>query len=172
MSSMLQPGTGPGPKRCGPLIQDLSCDEREHTLPSQPAAAPPDKTVEGPTMLEMMMAAQSAAKQERESDNQKEMKKAGKSFGSGFKKGFFAGGDQKESSAKAAAANANKISPAIPTVRSNAAAASSAVASSIAQEVQENMKRESHPMMQKLQSGGTVLRELPCLLLANLVSKL
>lgn len=58
--------------------------------------------VEGPTMMEMMMAAHQDAKNEKIIAVEAEVKKTTKTFGGGFKKGFFGADNDKNSKPKAA----------------------------------------------------------------------
>jgi hypothetical protein len=149
--------------RAGPLIQDLSISEEEPDAIAQQTiaadtskakSAPPQD--EGPTMLELMMAAQAEAKKEKVVEAKAEEVKTTKSFGGGFKKGFLGGGASKpskeskvSSSSSATINSASKES--IPTIKKNPTAAAP---SSITKDVQDAMANDTNPMLQKLQQGG------------------
>jgi hypothetical protein len=150
LSALLQPTTRG--KVGGPLISEVGADVPAVTAPVADAVA------EGPTMLEMMMAAQAEAKKEKEKVVEVEKEKTTKSFGSGFKKGFF-GGDSKPKAAadtksaipSSSSASVNKSSTA--TAREEMPTISKKSTDLVIDEVQSAMKDEN-PMLKQLKQGG------------------
>ena len=156
LQSMLQ-STGVASKPVGPLISEIGTPEE--VVPT-PIISPPLE--EGPTMLELMMAAQAEAKKEKDVAIEVEKKKTTKTFGSGFKKGFF-GGESKAKVAKPQQSGAglsstsstpqNNQAP-IVTITKKAEAPAVKSATLVLDEVQEAMKADENPMLQQLKGGG------------------
>ena len=177
----------------GPLVQEIGPDgsvvvQAEHAKEAGPSVMPPTPpVVEGPSMLEMMMAAQKEAQIEKNVIVQEEVKKATKTFGSGFKKGFFGGGGGSgSSSAKApakaasgtttstAAAKPSTAKPTpptdIPTIVKPTHASSTKLGgttAAIAEEVKRAMTEEESPVLRQLKQGDWVTPDLVQVFAAN-----
>jgi hypothetical protein len=151
----------PGPK--GPLIQEVggvSSANKDH----EQRNAQQTSGEEGPSLMELMMAAHQEAKVEKEASKAEEVKKTTKTFGSGFKKGFFGGGGGKSSST----GSNNKATQAapvakpgrsggvetVPVVKKNPNPTDSTT-TRITEEVQRAMKEEESPLLGQLRQGGT-----------------
>lgn len=117
---------------------------------------------EGPTMMELMMAAQAEAakaKNAQRAEEEKEMKT--KPLGSGFKKGFFDSKPKKsaknipvsapkqKSISSSAPSSQPTTSPDVPTIKKKEEKKSLVI-----DEVQSAMKEEGNPMLHALQKGG------------------
>ena len=164
VSNMLKESTGKPRK----LIEEIGADTIEPNS-DRPVAV----SEEGPSMLELMMAAQSEAKKADDVVKQKVREKQSKKFGGGFKKGFF-GNDtkptKKSSEALSSQPHTNKVA-------SSSATASSAPPSSgtsagdiptvvphqdkknslVMDEVQEAMRGDANPLLEKVKQGGLCL---------------
>lgn len=175
IASMLQSGDSKKPASSGaPLIQDLSLSQQEDRKVEKT-----DDPDDGPTMLELMMQAQSEAKKQKDVVVAKEAEKNSKTFGGGFKKGFLGGsstkpkpsaGASKTVSAKTkdACSTTDSSTDTIPVVRpKERSQTTGGVTSSIQREVDEAMKKDADPMMQKIQGGEWVTPDLLEVLQSN-----
>ena len=79
------------------LIRVVEADNDSDSAESIGISKSMSLPVEGPTMMEMMMAAHLEAKNEKVLSEDIESKKTTKHFGTGFKKGFFSGTAEKKS---------------------------------------------------------------------------
>lgn len=117
---------------------------------------------DGPSMMEMMMAAQLEAKKADDEVKQKEREKQSKSFGGGFKKGFFGSSSSKPVQKKAVpsaqtASKKNESVPPIPPYHGDSdipTIARKTANSLVIDEVQEAMSEETHPLLAKVKKGG------------------
>ena len=186
ISKLLQPAGGSAALKPGAsLISEVGADgEPKNTGANEtpPSAShgidvsapplsptPPPHVDEGPTMLEMMMAAQMEAQKEK--NENKEIEK--KSNFSGFKKGFFGGsggGGSSGSSKKAQSDNSSATSSATKTKSSNGPeiievkkkgtaigdgkAGKKNSSSLVFDDVQKAMEEDTHPMLKSLKSNG------------------
>ena len=177
VKSLLSPSGSSGVSS-GPLIFEVGA-------PAVSPVEPPAPAADGPTMLEMMMAAQAEAKKEKEVEVEVQKKKTTKSFGDGFKKGFFGSEPKPKSKTTStatsattpttAAANgvtktattsspspASSSSSSIPTISkpkahvSSASSSSTSAATLVLDEVQEAMREDENPMVKQLKQGGSV----------------
>ena len=172
----------------GRLVQELGPDgtvvvedTKEETI--GPSPMPPTPPVdEGPSMLEMMMAAHREAKVEKEVVVQEEVKKATKTFGSGFKKGFFGGGNSsgktQEKTASTTAATAKQsvtksTTTDIPTIvkpaHTTTNTKSNGTTAAIAEEVKRAMSEEESPMLKQLKQGEWVTQDLVQVFASNAI---
>eukprot|EP01041_Mallomonas_annulata_P005067 gene5068-10142_t len=166
------------PKSSGPLIQDLTItDITEDTFENQSTSEG-----DGPSMMDMMMAAQAEAKKIKDKEKEQINEITTKEFGGGFKKGFF-GQDKvsnksnknipkKVSNPNSSNTNTNTTGTSTPTATPSTKKSSSplplstpneeipllrkntqAKSSLVLDPVQEAMKSQN-PMLQKLQQGG------------------
>ena len=131
----------------GPLIQEIS------SVAPIPSPAAPE---EGPTLMELMMAAQAEAKREAQQVAKAEEVKATKSFGSGFKKGFLGGGSGTGKTAQAAAKSSSAVTSKgaekqgdIPIIRKT-----TQETSAFSSDVQKAMEENKSPVLKKLEQGG------------------
>ena len=169
--------------KTGPLVQELgepnvdvladggSTSNEPHLPPAPPAE-------DGPSMLEMMMAAHKEAKIEKEVKTTEEEIKTTKTFGTGFKKGFFGGssGNTKTTatskpsaskvantgvSATTAAVQTNNDIPTIVKPNKNAQQnKNEGVAATMAEEVKRAMSEDESPVLKQLKQGDWVTPDL------------
>lgn len=149
----------------GALIQEVDGDNQEEkNASSEPV---PDA---GPTMLEMMMAAQAEARKEKEKEQSTLTKKSVKTFGEGFKKGFFSTKPAKDLKSSPSNSSIVKVNHAnssveesskvdfIPTISKSATQGKKAF---VLDEVQSAMKEEEHPALRQVKQGGTYHSRMP-----------
>ena len=177
LSQLLQgDGKGAGISKAsgGPLVQELGPDGElaaadTNNAPSLPP--PPAPADEGPSLMELMMAAHKEAKVEKEATVREAEKKATKSFGDGFKKGFFGGGGSSSGGAKKAPPPPPAKQPDIPTISKPAASAvipgggdkggkPAGATAAITAEVQRAMSEDESPALKQLRQGDWVTQDL------------
>jgi hypothetical protein len=137
------------------LIEEIGAEKDDNTV--EPVSD------EGPSMMEMMMAAQLEAKNADDAVKERERDKQSKAFGGGFKKGFFGGGSSSKSAHKKAASSSNSITtkkevaPPIPPSSTEAAIPTitkKAANSLVMDDVQQAMREEANPLLEKVKQGG------------------
>ena len=176
LASLMQPKESPR----GPLIQDLSNPTiEEEVIEIIPGVATDiseavpsfnknrevgaNSVDEGPTMMEMMLAAQAEAAKSVNEEKKKEEKKASKGFGAGFKGGFL--NSKKSSTSKGSKNTAGKD---IPTIKASdpyetqrkGLAGKSETISQVQKEVQKAMEEQQDPMIKELEKGEWMTPEL------------
>lgn len=151
VSSLLSTSSHPSSGK-GPLIQEVGLESEQESVVEK-------SEDEGPTMLEMMMAAQAEAKREKEKDQKKATAKTSKSFGNGFKKGFFDSEPKKKEISKPKEDKTEQI----PTIVKSKAPQNSAIIS----EVQEALKKEESPLLSQLRQGDWVSPDLMAVFQSN-----
>jgi hypothetical protein len=138
------------------------------------------KDEEGPTMMEMMMAAQADAKKEKDVKIAVEEKKSAKDFGKGFKKGFFGGSSSKKekpketktlpvSTSSTSSATSNSVSS-IPTITKKVNSKEPSVLDKARDDVQKAMQEEaenSNPMLAEIKKGEWATPDLMSLFQSN-----
>lgn len=136
-----------------PAIVSSRVEEIDETTPEE----------EGPTMMELMMAAQKeAADAVNKEKVEKEKVDSSKAFSSssGFKKGFFGGGEKKKkSTATTTTSTSTKRDDGIIDVTAKKGQATKdkkqTHSSLVMDEVQQAMRDDEHPMLKQLKSNGT-----------------
>lgn len=175
LSRLLQPETSSGnsEKPVHSLIQEVNSDSNSgssgvvEVLPNPTAPKADVATVpvedSGPSILEMMMAAQREAKAEKEKDKAIEQTVAStKPLGGGFKKGFFGGGGGGGNSSKKAS-ELKKISSAdVVEVKKQADKKSNPL---VFDDVQKAMEEDQHPLLKQLKQNGNFSCCMYCIVL-------
>ena len=173
--------------KTGPLVQELG--EKSDGLPDGCSAstesslppAPPGE--DGPSMLEMMMAAHKEAKVEKEVKTTEEQNKTTKTFGTGFKKGFFGGSSgttKTTTTSKPSSKNTNigvsatstavQTNNDIPTIvkpnknsllnKNGGLDKDNSVTATMAEEVKRAMSEDESPVLKQLKQGDWVTPDL------------
>ena len=175
-----------GGGKTGPLVQELGVSSNGETggtsTTTEPTLPPAPPAEDGPSMLELMMAAHKEAKVEKEVKTIEEQNKTTKTFGTGFKKGFFGGSSgttktpatSKPSSkggntGVTATASAVQTNNDIPTIvkpnknslqNKNGGLDKDSVTATMAEEVKRAMSEDESPVLKQLKQGEWVTPDL------------
>ena len=119
---------------------------------------------EGPSILELMMAAQREAKATKDEEVKKDMKKG---FGSGFAKGFFNDSNKKKDSKSSKSNNTNASTTTTTTSNSNSTTINvtkkkddDGKLKDIMKDVKKAMDDDTNPLLKQLQQGDWVTDDL------------
>jgi hypothetical protein len=173
ISKLLTPPSGTAPVARGgkSLIEEVGLnvtptEETDTTKASaghdqQQVSSSTGKQDEGPSILEMMMAAQREANAEKAKEKVAvEKSEERKGFGGGFKKGFFGTAKSKQGSDQKESRNVERSpSDDVITVKKAPKAGASGAGAVVFDEVQKAMEEDQHPLLKQLKSTGTVAGE-------------
>lgn len=164
----------------GPMILEINengeFEEPAKEIVEEVTEKPIKLKDEGPTLMEMMMAAQADAKKEKDIKIDVEEKKTAKDFGKGFKKGFFGGSSSKKEKPKETkttqviSSTTSNSTSSIPTITRKANIKEPSIADKVRDDVQKAMQEEaesSNPMLAEIKKGEWATPDLMSLFQSN-----